>query len=80
MGDHGNQAEEQTGAASRMRRSRARRKAGERWVHGFDMRREVLERLIDEGWTSEAEASDPQRLSDVVADLLDCWARDDTAG
>ena len=80
MGDHGNQAGEQTAAAARMRRSRARRKAGERWVHGFDMRREVLERLIDEGWTSEAEASDPQRLSDVVADLLDCWARDDTAG
>ena len=80
MGGHGQQAGEQTAAAARMRRSRARRKAGERWVHGFDMRREVLERLIDEGWTSEAEASDPQRLSDVVADLLDCWARDDTAG
>ncbi len=62
-----------TGAARRMRRFRARRKAGDRWVPGFDVRREVLERLVDEGWTSEAEANDPQRLSDAVADFLDCW-------
>ncbi len=65
----------QTGAAGRMRRSRARRKAGDRWIPGFDVQREVLERLVDEGWTTEAEASDPQRLADAVADLLDCWAR-----
>ena len=75
MGNHGHQAEKQTDAAARMRRSRARRKAGDRWVPGFDVRGEVLERLVDEGWTTEEEASDPQRLSDAVADLLDCWAR-----
>ena len=69
------QAEEQTSAAARMRRTRARRKAGDRWIPGFDVRGEVLERLVDEGWTTEAEASNPQRLSDAVADLLDCWAR-----
>ena len=80
MGHHGHQGGGQTGAASRMRRSRARRKAGDRWIPGFDVRGEVLERLVDEGWTTEAEASDPQKLSDAVADLLDCWARDDTAG
>ncbi len=75
MGNHGHQAEEQTGAAERTRRYRARRKSGDRWVPGFDVSREVLECLVDEGWTSEAEASDPQRLSDAVADFLDCWAR-----
>ena len=64
-----------TSTAARTRRYRARRKAGERWVPGFDVSREVLECLVDEGWTSEAEASDPQRLSDAVADFLDCWAR-----
>ncbi len=58
MGDHGNQAEEQTSAASRMRRTRARRKAGDRWVPGFEVRRAVLERLFEEGWTTEEEASD----------------------
>ena len=80
MGNHRHQAEEQTGAASRMRRSRARRAAGDRWVPGFDVSREVLERLIKERWTTAKEASDPQNLSDVVADFLDCWAREDTAG
>ena len=75
MSNHGNQVGEQTGAASRMRRSRARRKAGDRWIPGFDVRGEVLERLVGEGWTTEAEASDSQRLSDAVGDLVDCWAR-----
>ena len=76
MGDHGDQDGERTGAAERTRRYRARRKAGDRWVPGFDVSRDVLERLIEEGWTTEEEASDPQKLSDVVADLLDCWARE----
>ena len=67
----------QTGAASteRARRCRLRRKAGDRWVPGFDVSRDVLERLFKEEWTTENEASDPQRLSDAVANLLDCWGR-----
>ena len=77
MDDHGNQVGERTDAAERTRRYRARRKAGDHWVPGFDVSREVLERLFEEGWTTEEEASDPQKLSDVVADLLDCWARDE---
>ena len=78
MGDHGSQTVGQTGAASteRARRCRLRRKAGDRWVPGFDVNREVLARLIEEGWTSAAEASDPQKLSDAVADLVDCWSRE----
>ena len=76
MDDHGHQAEKQTDAAARMRRSRARRKAGDRWIPGFDVRHEVLERLVDEGWTTEEEASDPRKLADVVCDFLDCWARE----
>ncbi len=81
MGDHGSQGAGHTGGASteRARRCRARRKAGARWCSGFDVTREVLDRLISERWTSEAEASDSQKLSDVVADFLDCWAREDTA-
>ena len=79
-GEH--QPGKQTGATSteRARRCRNRRKAGARWVPGFDVTSEVLDRLVAEGWTSEAEASDPQKLSDVVADFLDCWSREDTAG
>ncbi len=63
-------------STERTRRCRLRRKTGDRWVPGFDVSREVLERLIEEGWTTEKEASDSQKLSDVVADLLDCWARE----
>ena len=40
-----------------------------------DEAREVLDRLVAEGWMSEAEARDPERLSDVVSDLVDCWGR-----
>ena len=76
MSDHGHQGGGRTGAAERTHRYRARRKAGERWVPGFDVSREVLECLIAEGWTTEEEASDPQKLSDVIADFLDVWARD----
>ena len=66
-----------TGNAStvRARRCRARRKAGARWVR-FDVTREALERLVAEGWTSEAEARNPERLSDAVSDLIDCWGRE----
>ena len=76
MDDDGHQGGGRTSTAERTRRYRARRKAGDRWVPGFDVSREVLARLVDEGWTSEVEASDPQKLSDVVADLLDCWSRE----
>ena len=62
-------------STERTRRCRARRKAGDRWVPGFDVSRDVLERLFKEEWTTENEASDPQRLSDAVANLLDCWGR-----
>ena len=62
--------------AGRMRQLRRRRRAGDRWIRGFDVSREVLKRLFEEGWTTEKEARDPQRLSDVVADFLDCWARE----
>ncbi len=80
MGDHEHQDGERAGAAERTRRYRARRKAGDRWVPGFDVSREVLARLIKERWTTEAEASNPRKLSDVVADFLDSWSREDTAG
>ncbi|MFB3110675.1 MAG: hypothetical protein ACE10G_01455, partial [Gemmatimonadales bacterium] len=63
-------------STERTRRCRARRKAGDLWCPGFDVSREVLERLIEGGWTSAAEASDPQKLSDAVADLVDCWSRE----
>ena len=80
MDDDWHQGGGRTSAAERTRRYRARRKAGDRWVPGFDVSREVLARLIEEGWTSAEEASDPQKLADVIADFLDCWAREDTAG
>ena len=72
--------EKPAASTERTRRCRLRRKTGDRWVPGFDVSREVLERLFEEGWTNEKEASDPQKLSDAVADLLDCWAKEDTAG
>ena len=78
MGDYGHQAGGRTSTAARTRRYRARRKAGDRWIPGFSVSPEVLRRLFKEAWTSEEEARDPQKLSDAVADLLDCWAREDT--
>ncbi len=79
MSGQEHQPGKQIGAAERMRRHRDRRQAGDRWVPGFDVSRAVLQQLFKEGWTTEEEASDPQRLSDVVADFLDCWAKEDTA-
>ena len=73
-GEH--QPGKQTGAAERMRRYRARRRAGDLWCSGLDVSRGVLERLIAEEWTTEKEASDPQKLSDVIPDFLDCWSRE----
>ncbi len=67
--------EKSAASTERTRRCRLRRKTGDRWVRGFDINRKVLERLFKEGWTSEEEATDPQRLSDVIADFLDCWAK-----
>ena len=72
--------EKPAASTERARRCRARRKAGDRWCPGFDVSREVLARLTKERWTTEAEASDPQKLADVISDFLDCWAREDTAG
>ncbi len=76
MGDHESQAGKQAGAVSteRARRCRARRKSGAQLVR-LEITREVLECLIAHGWTSKAEALDPDKLSDAVWDLLDCWAR-----
>ncbi len=67
-------------STERTRRCRARRKAGDRWVPGFDVSRKVLARLIEEGWTTEEEAGNPEKLSDVIADLVDCWGREREMG
>ena len=76
MSGPGRQPGKQTGAASteRARRCRARRKAGAQLVR-LEITREVLECLIAHGWTSRVEALDPDKLSDAVWDLLDCWER-----
>lgn len=74
MGDHGNQAEQQTGAAARARRYRARRRGGVRLAN-VDVCPEVLWALVTSGWTDHAEAGDPLALGRAVAALLDTWTR-----
>lgn len=76
MSGQGHQLGERTGFTSteRARRCRARRKAGAQLVR-LEITREVLECLIAHGWTSRVEALDPDKLSDAVWDLLDCWCR-----
>ena len=66
------QAEEQTAAAERMRRYRARRRVGSRCFRG-DASRTVVASLIRSGWLSFEEALDPSRLGEVLIDLADCW-------
>ena len=74
MDDHGNKAEEQTGAASRMRRHRARRRGGVQ-IANVEVRSEVLWALVASGWATHTEAGGPVALGKAVADLLDTWAR-----
>ncbi len=74
MDDHGHQAEEQTGAAARARRYRARRRGGVRLAN-VDVCPEVLWALVTSGWIDHAEAGDPLALGRAVAALLDTWTR-----
>ncbi len=64
----------QTGAAVRMRRYRDRRRSGARCFHG-DVPGDVVDILIEKGWLDANEATDPQRLGEVVANLTDCFVR-----
>ena len=74
MVDHTNQAEEQTGAAARARRYRARRRGGVRLAN-VEVRSEVLWALVASGWTTHTEAGGPAALGRAVAALLDTWTR-----
>ncbi len=65
------QAEEQTAAARRMRRYRARRRIGSLCFRG-DASQTVVESLIRCGWLSPEEALNPRRLGEVLIDLADC--------
>ena len=68
------EAEEQTGAAIRMRRYRARRRGGVQ-IANVEVRSEVFWALAASGWATSADAGDPVALGKAVADLLDTWMR-----
>ncbi len=76
MSERTHEPEKPAASTERARRCRLRRKAGDLWCPGFDVSREVLERLVAKGWLSEEEARNPERLSDVVCNLVDCWGRE----
>ncbi len=60
--------------ALRQRRRRDHRRAGSCWMRGW-VETETLQALIANGWVSQKEASDPDRLGEVLADVVNCWAR-----
>ncbi len=63
-----------TPAAERQREYRRRRREGDRIAH-TDVPADVVDGLIARGLVSEAEAADPRRLGDALADLADCFVR-----
>lgn len=75
MGDHGQQAEEQTGAAGRMRRYRARRRGGARIASAVELTSDVLYAMAIAGWADKVRTRDPVALGKAVADVLNTWAR-----
>ncbi len=63
-----------TPAAERQREYRRRRREGAKVAH-TDVPADVVAGLIKRGLVSEAEAADPRRLGDALADLVDCFVR-----
>ncbi len=63
-----------TPAAERQREYRRRRREGARIAH-TDVSADVVDGLIARGLVSKAEAADPRRLGDALADLADCFVR-----
>jgi hypothetical protein len=62
-------------AADRKRRQREREQCGIRWVLSIPVRDDVLDRLVDLGRLSEAEAeTDRRKAARAVAEFLDDWA------
>lgn len=55
-----------TSAAERQRRYRQRQRDGVQVVP-VEVDHALVQKLIDSGWVSEAEAVDPERLADAVA-------------
>ncbi len=75
MGDHRHQGEEQTGAAARMRRYRARRREDARIASAVEVTSDVLYALAIAGWADKVRTKDPIALGKAVADVLNTWAR-----
>ena len=57
-------------AAERMRRTRARRRDGMRFV-GIDVRDSEVSALVRRGLLAEAERDDPGAIAEAVCELLD---------
>jgi hypothetical protein len=60
--------------AERQRRCKTRRRTGARYARG-DVPADLIAWMIEHGWTSEAEAADPDALWAALIDLADCAAR-----
>ena len=60
--------------AERQRRRRERLRTGARTFKG-ELPADVVERLVELGRLSEAEANDPNQLGDVLEDIADCLVR-----
>jgi hypothetical protein len=60
--------------ARRQREYRARRRQGVRVV-SVEVRADVRETLVAEGWLAPEDTADPQMVADAISDLADCWAR-----
>ena len=54
---------------------RARRRDGVFLADNVEVPARAVEKLIDTGWASPEEIADKKRLSSVLADFFDCWAR-----
>ena len=54
---------------------RARKGAGVLLADGVEVPARAAEKLIEAGWASPEEVADRKRLSGIVSDILDCWAR-----
>ena len=61
-----------TPAAERQRHYRERQRQAARCMRG-DVPADVVRALVINGWMSQDEADDPQKLGAALVDLADCW-------
>ena len=75
MDDHERQDGGRTAAAERMRRYRARRRGGARIASAVELTSDVLYALAIVGWADKVRTRDPIVLGELVAAVLNTWAR-----